>query len=65
MVEAGLSEKVAMELSGHLTRTIFENYHIVSTDDLRKAVEKVSVATAGPFGIPGTRRITAPAVVTA
>jgi hypothetical protein len=42
MVESGVSEKVAMELSGHLTRTIFENYHIVSTDDLVKAVQKVS-----------------------
>lgn len=44
MVESGVSEKVAMELSGHLTRTIFENYHIVSTDDLTKAVQKVSAA---------------------
>jgi integrase len=44
MVESGVSEKVAMELSGHLTRTIFENYHIVSTGDLVKAVEKVSAA---------------------
>ena len=42
MVESGVSEKVVMELSGHLTRTVFENYHIVSTDDLAKAVEKVS-----------------------
>lgn len=30
---------------GHLTRTVFENYHIVSTDDLVKAVQKVSAAT--------------------
>ena len=44
MVESGVSEKVAMELSGHLTRTVFENYHIVSTDDLVKAVEKVSAS---------------------
>jgi len=44
MVESGVSEKVAMELSGHLTRTVFENYHIVSTGDLVKAVEKVSAA---------------------
>ena len=42
MVESGVSEKVAMELSGHLTRSVFENYHIVSTDDLVKAVQKVS-----------------------
>lgn len=46
MVEAGVNEKVAMELSGHLTRSVFENYHIVSTDDLRNAVQKVSAATA-------------------
>ncbi|MBU4426155.1 MAG: site-specific integrase, partial [Proteobacteria bacterium] len=42
MVESGVSEKVAMELSGHLTRTVFENYHIVSTEDLVKAVQKTS-----------------------
>ena len=47
MVESGVSEKVVMELSGHLTRTVFENYHIVSTDDLVKAVEKVSAALKG------------------
>ena len=42
MVESGVSEKVAMELSGHLTRTVFENYHIVSTEDLVNAVQKTS-----------------------
>jgi integrase len=42
MVESGVTEKVAMELSGHLTRTVFENYHIVSTEDLAKAVKKTS-----------------------
>ena len=42
MVESGVSEKVAMELSGHLTRAVFENYHIVSTQDLVNAVQKTS-----------------------
>jgi len=42
LVESGVSEKVAMELTGHLTRTVFENYHIVAITDLREAVKKVS-----------------------
>jgi len=45
LVESGVSEKVAMELTGHLTRTVFENYHIVAIADLREAVKKVSSHT--------------------
>jgi integrase len=42
LVRAGVPEKVAMELTGHLTRRVFDAYHIVSKQDLFEAVEKLS-----------------------
>ncbi|MCL6505765.1 MAG: site-specific integrase [Bryobacteraceae bacterium] len=41
MVRAGIREKQAMEISGHLTRRTFERYHIVGEHDLREAAAKL------------------------
>ncbi len=42
--KAGVSEKEAMRISGHKTRSVFERYNIVSTDDVMDAMRKLELA---------------------
>src|SRR5207247_2226033 len=55
LIRAGVSQKVAMELTGHLTPSVFDRYNITDDRDRRDAVAKLAAAAA-PSRLPHRNR---------
>ncbi len=56
LMKAGVNEKVAMSISGHKTRDVFDRYHIVDTEDVVEAMRRVQRAAKETNLVPNGER---------
>lgn len=48
LMKMGVNERVAMTISGHKTRSVFDRYHIVDESDVLEAMKRVENAPVAP-----------------
>jgi len=56
VTRAGVSERVAMSVTGHKSRSVFDRYHIVSDADPADAMRKLAQVQGAVPSTPASRR---------
>jgi len=60
LINAGVRERVAMQITGHKTRSVFDRYHIVSPVDVTNAMQAVEAAMLTGNSLDGEKMVKKP-----